>query len=119
MSEADLVCTALEWTPRDGMLTNADRWSPCLLSTRKWADVPVTASPSVNNTAPVLSMNAEVGQRHFFLSAPQAELDHTRQVCFFFSRGSCHTTGLLGCLLPWKRSALPCRLLSGVFIQRA
>ena len=46
--------------------------------------IPVTASSSVNSTAPVLSANGEVGQTHFPLSAPQAELDNIHRARFPF-----------------------------------
>lgn len=50
--------------------------------------VPVTASSSMKNIAPVLSMNGEVGQRYFPLSAPQAKLGNTHTSILPFSLGA-------------------------------
>lgn len=50
----------------------------------------------MKNTDPVLSMNGEVGQRYFTLSAPQAKLGKTHQVHFLFLGNACHNTVLAG-----------------------
>lgn len=58
--------------------------------------VPVTASSSMKNIGPVLSMNGEVGQGYFPLSAPQAKLSNKHGAHFLFLQELLHTTGHAG-----------------------